>query len=152
MSTRLGARTIGPVTVLGALAVFAAIEASRYGIGSLNAPGPGFFPFWLATLLGLCATAVLIGAPRSPPPVMDPGVVPFGWMRSMGALALLGCYAVLLERVGYVGTTALVLAPLFRIGGVRWLVAAPLGLLVGIASWALFDALALRLPVGVWWR
>jgi hypothetical protein len=70
----------------------------------------------------------------------------------MGSLALLGLYAVLLEPVGYIAATALVLAPLFRIGGVRWLGAAPLGLLVGVASWTLFDALALRLPGGTWWR
>src|SRR2546428_5080464 len=111
-----------------AVALFAAAQGLALKLGSLNRPGPGFFPFWGGVVLGLLSIVLVVsslrrgarGSPRSRPESRKPLEV---------AGALLG-YLLLLERLGSVPATfpsLLSLFPLERRGWAFALVSAAVG-------------------------
>src|SRR3990172_6808997 len=44
------------------VSVFAAVQCFSLGLGSVQRPGPGFFPFWGGVVLGLLSLPLLIRA------------------------------------------------------------------------------------------
>ena len=42
-------------------AIYVAVTCYAFGLGSLRKPGPGFFPFGGAVIMGICAIVVLFG-------------------------------------------------------------------------------------------
>lgn len=96
---------------LGALALLgtgagAAIEAVRLGFGTMNVPGPGFLPFWLALLLAVTAGIYLVSLFGE-----DPAPVAFWpdrtWLRPVLSVAIMLLYATLLDRLGFALATLL---------------------------------------------
>jgi len=85
------------------LAAFVAVESLKLRYYTSMGPGPGFFPFWLAMLLGALAVVMLLqatlGRPEPAPP--DFFASRMGYLR-MGAvvLALVGTTA-LLQPLGF---------------------------------------------------
>src|SRR2546425_6057658 len=83
-----------------AVALFAAAQGLSLKLGSLNRPGPGFFPFWGGVVLGLLSIVLVVsslgrgarGSSRLRPESTKPIVV-------VGAV--LG-YLLLLETLGFV--------------------------------------------------
>lgn len=90
-------------TVLLFLAGFTAFESLQLRYYSKLGPGPGFFPFWLAVLLGVLAITILLQATFGQPEPMpsDFFASRTGYIR-MGAvvLALVGTI-MLMEPLGF---------------------------------------------------
>lgn len=130
-----------------ALAGLALIEGVRLGVGTARQPGPGFFPVLAALALAGLAAGVLLG------PVSEPAAppAPGGRRRLVATIGALVAYAALLERLGFVPTTFLVMGYLLVVvEGKPWPVAAGFAATVAAAAWLVFDRLLhAQLPPGV---
>jgi putative tricarboxylic transport membrane protein len=138
------------------LGLFVMLFSHKYGLGGFHNPGPGLMPFLLGLLLLLISFYLLI---RSLFKKLKGDTVVEVRRDEEGqisirkvslVLASLFTYALLLERLGYMITTLLIMIFLFWIIGVkRWrsiLFAAGLTVLV---SYFLFTYLGLRFPLGI---
>jgi putative tricarboxylic transport membrane protein len=129
-----------------AVALFVALQGLSLKLGSLNRPGPGFFPFWGAVVLGVLSVVLIVGSvgrqmPRLPirPESLKPLVV---------VAALLG-YVVLLEPVGFVTVTFLFLLLLFRVERRGWAFSAVSAGAGALTTHVLFQVwLKTQLPTG----
>src|SRR5262245_1164704 len=130
-----------------AVAIFAAAEGVALKLGSLQRPGPGFFPFWGGVVLGLlsivlvvrshpvAATARVRFRPESPKPIV-------------AGLAVLG-YLLMLEPLGFMTVTLLLLLLLFRLERRTWTFSVAAAVVGALASYALFQLwLKTQLPTG----
>src|SRR5512133_3686344 len=88
------------------------IMAYRFDLGSLRSPGPGFVPFLSGMLiLSMGAAIILMGARtqeggrRAEAPVIQARP----WFRLGWTVALLAAYAILMEPLGYLLSTGLVM-------------------------------------------
>lgn len=136
------------------LAVFVCFESYRLptGIGSWHDPGPGFFPFWAGLLIGGLCLVLYLRAKRTQSP--DPGswYVRERWEKLVLILGVLLGYAFILERLGFVVSTFLLLFFLFKwVEGQRWVWAVGGSLGVALVFYGLFDKwLMMQLPKGIW--
>jgi hypothetical protein len=90
-------------TVLLLLGLGTVYLALGYGVGTLSLPGPGFFPLLVGALLSLLAFFYLYA---------ERGQRRFHggrWTRPAQAVALTFTYVVLLDRLGYLIATVLLL-------------------------------------------
>ena len=137
----------------GALAVFALaglLVARPLTIGTPQSPGPGFFPFYLLILLGLCGIGLIAVAVRRPSGRRDEALV-FRWRKPALVLAVLLVYALLFERLGFLFATFAVIVVLLRIvERQRWLVNLGSAVLISASLYLLFHWLGVRLPPGFW--
>jgi hypothetical protein len=137
--------------------VFGAITAAlslQYPLGTLRAPGSGFFPLALGVLLmGLAAAHAVRVRREQPKPAVAPEAKP-RWpdeatrrvLLFMGVVALA---TALLQPLGYVATGFLLMLGLLRVFGVRWDAAALIAALSAVASYFLFvQWLGIPMPAG----
>lgn len=134
-----------------AVAIFAAFQGFALKLGTLNRPGPGFFPFWGGVVLGMLSLVLLLGSWQKRARPASSGSAP-PLIESSKLLVVSGAlfaYVVLLEWLGFVIVTFLFLALLFRLERRGWMFST-LGALLGAgASYALFQLwLRTQLPVG----
>jgi putative tricarboxylic transport membrane protein len=122
------------------------------GIGSWNDPGPGFFPFWSGLLIGGLCLGMYLKAVRTQSPHPGSWYVREKGKKLMLILMVLLIYALILERLGFVGSTFLLLFLLFRwVEGQGWVWAAGGSLGVALVSYGVFDRwLMMQLPKGIW--
>lgn len=120
-------------TVLLCFAVYVGIESLALRYYTSLGPGPGFFSFWLALLLGVLAVAMVAQATFGPPEPVPPDLLAdrTGYLRmSAVALSLLAT-ALLLERIGFRLTMFAVYLFLLRALGRQRLVTSVLVALMG---------------------
>src|SRR2546425_11210936 len=94
-----------------AVALFAAAQGLALKLGTLNRPGPGFFPFWGGVVLGALSLVFLVGAWKKTATQASSGPTP-SLRASPKVLVVMGAllgYIVLLERLGFVIVTLLFL-------------------------------------------
>ena len=128
------------------LAIFVAVPSYALKLGTLHQPGPGFFPFWGAIVLGTLS-AVLLVSSRSRREA-DSASGARSWTPLIVAGGLLA-YVLLLERLGFVVVTFLFLLFLFRLVRKGWLVSGFVALAGTAACYALFQLwLKSQLPRG----
>ena len=132
-----------------ALAVPAAVEAWRLHVGTVRAPGAGFLPFYAAILLGGLA---LVSLAQDLKTMSGPASALWGgvrWGRWVAMLAALFLYVALLERLGFVLATFLLMLVLFRLlEPYRWTTVLAFSLLTMGAAYLFFVVLLdSRLPV-----
>ncbi len=122
------------------------------GIGSLHDPGPGFFPFWAGVIMGVLSVLAYLKALRTKGEDIGPWYSQEKWKKVLWILVVLVAYAFVLERVGFVVSTFLLLFVLFRVVETqRWGLAIGGSLAVTILSYGIFDRwLRLQLPKGFW--
>jgi len=97
-------------------AVVIGIEAYRLDPGRLNSPGPGLTPLLFSLLLaGLSAILFFRSSPKGE---MPPIVIK--WRPVLTILAILLVYGLMIERLGYVICTFVVMLLLSRMGKVGW--------------------------------
>jgi putative tricarboxylic transport membrane protein len=131
-----------------AVSVFAAVQGFALGLGNVQRPGPGFFPFWGGLVLGLLSLSLLIRALGGAERLSLSGIR--WWMLVLVVGALLG-YLVFLEPLGFVLVSFLFLFLLFRLEYAGWLRSAMWSLLATAGAWALFGLwLKTQLPRGPW--
>ena len=129
-----------------AVAVFAIVQGHALKLGTLNSPGPGFFPFWGGVVLGLLSLVLLATTLRTRPAI---ALSAFRSLRLLVVVVALLGYVVLLEPLGFVIVTVLFLLLLFRLERRGWAFSALSALAGTVASYALFQMwLKTQLPVG----
>jgi putative tricarboxylic transport membrane protein len=148
VSMRIGEVLTGLVLV--ACSVFFGWQAALLPFGTVGLPGPGFFPFALAIVLGALALVIVLYALRN----ADRRERLFiGHRDVLVAIAALIGVAIAFERGDtYLVLGAFTLVLLVTVGRTKWwraVIGAGLGM---VAVWAVFSrALGVRLPVGEVW-
>jgi putative tricarboxylic transport membrane protein len=146
---------LGSALFLLGFGLAAALQARRLAPGTLGRPGPGFFPFYLGVALSIVALALLLRAAlgRSGMPAARPETgEPLERWKVVASLAALFVYAFVLEILGFVATTALLIFFLFRvIERQSWAVSVGGSILTAGFSYVLFKVwLGVQLPAGLW--
>ena len=107
-------RKIAPPAALLAVSILMGWFAHGLGLGSINRPEPGFFPFWICA--GLAATSLYLMT-RSPGPSSgeassEPEAVftLAGYRRVFSVMAGTALFGLLLEFVGFLATTFVFMA------------------------------------------
>ena len=143
--------------------VFGAVTAAlalQYPLGTLRAPGSGLFPLALGLMLmGLAAAHAVklrLERPQQPAP-SGPAIPPEAAARQRAdatrrVLLFVGVMALstaLLQPVGYVGASFLLMLGLLKVLGVRWGAAVAVAAAAAIASHFVFVRwLAIPMPPG----
>ena len=140
--------------LLFALAVLVARESLQLDIGwGLNGPEGGFFPFWLAVGLAICALIILVQAVRSTAPAWRQPLVRPGGLAPLLKVALPATAMVALtEMIGLYPAAALYIGFYMRwIGKHHWLLVLAVSLGVPLGSYVIFDKwFLIPMPKG-WW-
>jgi putative tricarboxylic transport membrane protein len=126
----------------------AAYESAKLPFGTVRNPGPGFFPWWTSVVLDLLALVLLSQALtlRSTTVGKDSGRI----AKVTALLIALGAYIFLLDPLGYLLTTfLLVLFMLRAIDAQRWAVALGMAAITSVGSYVVFAIwLSIPLPRG----
>ena len=129
-----------------AVAIFAALQGLSLNLGSLNRPGPGFFPFWGGVVLGVLSVVLIVRSFRRA--TAGPSRRPESW-KLLVVLGALLAYLLLLEPLGFVAVTFLFLLLLFRLERRGWGFSAVSAAIGTLASYTLFQVwLKTQLPTG----
>ena len=144
-------RELAAAAVLLAFGLWAVTQARGLRFGSAVAPGPGFFPLCLATALCLVGIGLLLQARRLAPgdPIVGAGAGRrFAVAGTLGALLV---YALVLERLGFLLATFLLLVFFFKVLQRQgWLVVVSGSLATALLSWLVFKVwLGVNLPGGL---
>jgi putative tricarboxylic transport membrane protein len=142
-----------PVIFWTGLSIFMMVLSIRLGLGKFHTPGPGLMPFILGILLLIACFYLSIAAffklgGKKEISKEKPGRIDF--VKIGLVLFSLFVYALLLEKVGYLITTFLLLIILFRTAGFkRWgsvLIASALAVFL---TYFVFTSFGLRFPEGI---
>ncbi|MBO0131869.1 tripartite tricarboxylate transporter TctB family protein [Agrobacterium burrii] len=135
--------------LLGATALAVAASMLAFGYG-LQAPfayepvGPRTFPLLAAAVIAICGIMLLL-KPGKPDQAHKAGA----GMAIAALSASLLAYAVLFQPLGFVISTAIFMVPIAMIFGAKWWQGAVTGVVLGLASYLLFDhVLEVVLPGG----
>lgn len=139
---------LSAAAVLICVGMFFVWGSTALKFGSIEQPGPGFFPLVLGVALSALATAIGFGRLRQP---RDGEMVAFGHRDVLIAFAALIALPVLFERLGAYATLGLFMAALLvLIGRVSPMLAVPAAAAAMVTVWAFFKVLlGVRLPLGI---
>lgn len=133
------------------LTLYFGYESWRLGLGDYHRPGAGFFPFYSSLVLGVLSLSLVFFTLRGPLEKSET------WEKSgrilMVCLATLG-FALLLERLGFIGTVFVFIVFVLRAVERRgWMFCAGAGLLTSAACFVVFQVwLKVQLPAGIFER
>ncbi len=135
------------------LSTFFMVASYMLGLGEFRNPGPGLFPFLLGACVFLVACYFLISSliKSSVPSECEHKSHSWRHYLKIGSVlaALLG-YALALERIGYLITSALFLAFCFGVmDHKRWRLLVIASILTTLISYFGFVALGVRFPAGI---
>jgi putative tricarboxylic transport membrane protein len=144
-------RELTSAVVLLAFGLFAVAQARGLRFGTVAAPGPGFFPLCLAAGLCLAAIGLIVQVWRAAPdgaPAPDAGARRFAVVGTLSALLV---YALVLEWLGFLLTTFMLLLFFFRVlQRQSWLVVVTGSLVTSLLSYLVFKTwLGINLPGGL---
>ena len=137
------------------LAILILGEAIRLDLGTFHSPGHGFFPFLTAIPLAFLAFLLIWeAAARKARTAKEEKAVwaaDTDWRKILLSLAALILYALLLERVGYIFGTFLLMLFLFKsIETQKWRVAIFASVLAVLLSYFIFNVwLQCQFPEGI---
>lgn len=129
--------------------------ASGLPYGNVHNPGPGFFPLWLGLIMagmaiGLIAQSTLTGKnAQTIGSILEADV---RWGKVLLVLAALILYAFLMDYLGFLLVTFLLMVVLLRfIEPQPWKAVIGWALVGSVGSYLIFDVwMKLRLPKGFW--
>ena len=152
MAPRLRADTFTAVLAL-ALSAYITMEGFALGLGRASDPGSGYIQFW--TGLIMCGLALTLFV-QSLLPSADRGGIggafaDIRWGKVLYVIALLVAYTTVLEFLGFIIATFLLLMILFKtVEPQGWGVSILGSALTTLAAWAVFVAwLGTQLPAGL---
>ncbi len=118
------------------------ISSIRLGLGRVNDPGPGMIPLGTGALLILFSLAAIVESAVRKGEEEPPCFGNRRWPLILGVLFVIFIYAVVLQVLGFLLATFLLLAWLFRVSGVRgWTAAVAASLATTGLTYLLFDTL-----------
>jgi putative tricarboxylic transport membrane protein len=152
MTSRLRADTVTALLAL-ALAAYLAFEGKAMGLGHASDPGSGYIQFWTGLIMcGLAATqlvhSLLPGADKAS---LGSAFADIRWGKVLYVTALLVAYTAVLEFLGFIIATFLLLVVLFKtVEPQGWTVSIIGSALTTLVAWAVFVAwLGTQLPAGL---
>ncbi len=142
------------------LGLWLVFEGRDMGLGDLHEPGSGFVLFWVGAIMAALSVALAVGAlTRSAATAGGDagrdagGGSPFGerWRRVPLVLAYLVVYSALLELVGFIPLTSLLLLVLFRtVDPQSWTKAVLYAVAITLTVYVLFGVgLGTQFPAGL---
>ncbi|MGI5836791.1 MAG: tripartite tricarboxylate transporter TctB family protein [Chloroflexota bacterium] len=139
--------------VLFAFSVFIAWESLTYVFYTDVGPGPGFFPFWVAAIMGLLSVVVFLQGTFHHTNHLPEDFIPNrqGYLRIMAIVAALIGAIMLMNSLGFrLCMLGFTLFLFFALGRQRLVVAVPIALLGSFGIFYVFDELLkVPLPVGM---
>jgi putative tricarboxylic transport membrane protein len=141
-------RDIGVAALTLIFGAAAAYESAKLPFGTVRNPGPGFFPWWTSVVLDLLALILLAQALTLRSTAVGKGS---GRIAKVAALLIvLGAYIVLLDPLGYLLSTFLLVLFMLRwIDTQRWAVALGMAAITSVVSYVVFAIwLSIPLPRG----
>ncbi len=130
-------------------ALFVCAASLTHKIGSLHAPGSGFLPFWAGVTLGLLSIVNLARSFGGKDDLVSFRGLQMGMVLTV--MAGLLAYLLVLERLGFLLATFLLLLLLFKLQKKSWPFTGLFSLTVALASYTLFQVwLRSQLPKGLW--
>ncbi len=125
------------------LGMLFSVGSFRLGIGTVNAPGPGLIPLGAGSLLILFSLATIVEAHVGKK--VEEKVPLFKgrrWGIALSVLITLFAYALLLDKLGFIVTTFLMMMVLFKISEEqKWKTAMGVSGLTTASAYFLFDYL-----------
>jgi putative tricarboxylic transport membrane protein len=123
----------------------------RLNVGTLTAPGSGFFPLVTGLVLGIFSALILVGARKSGKETVRFWVPQANKKGVYLTFLFILVYALLLERLGFIGTTVLFLFLVSRfVSGHRWATAVFFALVTSFTTYFVFSILLhVPLPQGI---
>ena len=131
--------------IFGAAAVH---ESSKLPFGTIHSPGPGFFPWWTSALIVLLALVLIVQALTLRSSTAGEG---HGRIAKVALLlVVLSAYTFLLDPLGYLFCTSLLVLFMLRVlDPQRWTIALSMGLVIAVGSYVVFAVwLSVPLPWG----
>ena len=136
------------------LAVFIGFESRKYPLGTIDNPGPGFFPLLLGIAMAAMAIALAVRAWRNGTAEVHPPFWPVkeGFFKVSLAFIVILLFTALLEITGYMINIFLLFLILLRpIGRQKWRWSISISVGAALVSYLLFDKwLMIPLPRGIW--
>ncbi len=123
-------------------------QARTYPYMDDTGPGGGFFAMWIGGI-GLLVGVLLTVAPQAGSGEDIEAMQPRAGRAILVTLVALAAAAFALEPLGFRLTAFLLLTVLLRTYGGRWISALIFGAITSFLVFQVFEALRLRLPVGV---
>jgi putative tricarboxylic transport membrane protein len=140
------------------IGVVICVLAIRSDLGSLRSPGPGFIAFLAGILIGgMGAVLILMGFREKGVGREEeaPAILALPWRRLGWTIVLLTAYSLLMEPIGYIISTVLVMFGLFFDGQKRnWMGSTFFSISATLVSYLIFEVwLSSQLPRGIfpWW-
>lgn len=142
------AADLGSSSCLMVIGSLTAWQAQKLTVGDYHAPGPGFFPFYLSLLLIVAGIAIFIQGLREKPETEETAPRK---LRVAVALAAIFIYPFLLEPLGYLLTTFLLMLLCIRMMLTRaWWFAPAVSVVISLSSYIIFKVwLQVLLPAGL---
>jgi len=140
--------------IIMAFAALICFESRNLFLGTLGKPGPGFFPLGLGIILFFLALIFILKTAFKWEGASDSARVLWAglqWKQIIYTMAALLGYAILLEKLGYLICTWILMTYLFWGKGKKRKGIAIIGaIIVAIASFIIFRTLLkVRLPLGI---
>ena len=144
-------RDVAAAVVLLFVAAAAFLGGRGLPFGAIAVPGPGFFPLVVAGALGGVAGLLLARAVMAVPAPAAP-LARGARSRLVAVVIALFAFTAVLESLGFVAATFLLMVVLFRVVEQhRWTIVVAESAAAAIASHVLFKTwLGVRLPPGPW--
>jgi putative tricarboxylic transport membrane protein len=145
------ARDVIPNILLILIGAFFCISSVTLGLGSVNAPGPGLGPFGMGGILILLSLLALLESYLKVKDKRPPQLIEWkSWGLLLWILFSIFIYAFVLDLLGFMLTSFILLTFLFKVSGVKsWKGAIGASLISTVVSFLLFDyLLQCNLPKG----
>ena len=137
------------------IAAIVMISSWNLGLGEYKNPGPGFFPFWSALLLGVLSLSMAGKI------YLQKGAVAIGgrvdlwkdlnWGKNTIVIAALFAYCLILPTLGYLLSTMALMMVLFYVGKMKLRAVIAGAMLAVLLSYFIFlYGLKTPLPRGIW--
>lgn len=128
------------------------VESYRLKLGTINTPGPGFFPFTAGFIMLILSLAALFQSIRKKNNIEKmPRQEPFRWWNIVIILATVTAYAFSLEKIGFLINTFLFMCLLLKVVEPQtWKTAIIGGLITAIAANLIFNVIfQAQIPSGI---
>jgi len=137
------------------IAAIIMISSWNLGLGEYKNPGPGFFPFWSALLLGALSLSMAGDIYLQKKAVAIGGKVDLwkdvNWGKNTVVIASLFVYCLILPALGYLLSTMMLMMVLFYVGKMKPRAIIAGAMLAVLLSYFIFIyGLKTPLPRGVW--